>query len=157
MARLENGGLSPAEMAKYFGTTTEATDKEGVPIMENPRPSERPTPPSDRAVTSISRESQNNNRDVLKSDLSNLNNEIRNFLISGRSGVMDRVSVARFKDAAESIVDQKNKIKGSEANAQFDDIDNQLVLLADNLTKMGMEKFAEDYIRPKTAPMRRAA
>lgn len=157
MARLENGGLSPAEMAKYFGKPTESTDREGVLIMENDRPPERPTPQPDRAAPGVTRESQNNNRNLLKNDLSKLNNEIRNFLISGRSGIADRISIARFKDAAESIVDQKNRIKSSEPNVQFNEIDDQLVQLADGLNRIGMETFAENYIRPKTPPMRRAA
>lgn len=158
--------LSEAEMKKYFGTPDGKKDKEGVLILDDhrtelPRRPERGASnqtPDDNADDLKARETRETNKlQILAGDLNTLNSKVNGFLLAKRTGTKDNFTSSIIRDMADAVIDKMDEIRKSNPDEQFDDMEDKLTQLADGLEEMGMGTFANNYIRPKNQPLRKAA
>jgi hypothetical protein len=154
----ENGGLSPAEMEKYFGTPAGKKDAEGVLIMEDQpeaqpkreqvRPPEK-RPPADAQLASEDQTSREfrgaNDLKVLDMELDSVLDKIHNVQVGKIGGRKDNFSDLIVRNM---VRDFATKLGKEQRKQDTSSLLGKVGRLGEELSRMGPEmvKFWQDQV-----------
>lgn len=154
----QNGGLSPAEMAKFFGTSDGRRDSEGVLIMddaENGKPKKEQARPPEKTVLTdaqldvADRKSREFHADsqlqVLSTEIDDILDKVHNAQVGKIGGGKDNFSDLIIRNLARDLA---TKVGAEQRKQNTDSIQGKLAQLGAELSKLGpqMDSFWKNQV-----------
>lgn len=143
----QNGGLSPEDMAKFFGTPDGKTDAEGVLIMDDaeggqPKKEQASAPeknlPTDAQLAAENKQSKEFHADsqlqVLSREIDDILNQIHTAQVGKMGGKKDNFSDLIIRNLARDLA---IKVGAEQKKQNTDSIQGKLARLGEELSKLG--------------------